>query len=70
MTDKQQPKTDPQGDLPGNQSPNTPNFRESDGSEQERRTDPHGNVPGNQSPNTPNIRESDAPEQQRASKDG
>jgi hypothetical protein len=76
MTDKQQPKTDPQGTIPGNQSPNTPNVRESDGSQKERdgsqqkrTTDPQGDIPGNQSPNTPNVRESDTPERQRANKD-
>jgi hypothetical protein len=53
------PDKEPTGKVPGNQTPNTPNFRESDLSEKERKTDPKGRVPGNQTPNTPDKRESD-----------
>jgi hypothetical protein len=50
--------TEDTGKQPGNQTPNTPDFRESDLTEKERREDPEGVVPGNQTRDTPDVDES------------
>jgi hypothetical protein len=47
------------GKKPGNQTPNTPKFSESDADRNGWKGVDTGKVPGNQSPNTPAKNESD-----------
>ncbi len=57
-------KSQDTGKIPGNQTPNTPDFNESeqrgssDRGNAKRETD-LGKVPGNQEPNTPDVNESE-----------